>query len=732
VPQPDGVEAAEASSARLALLGDRVRLALWCPISGATVLALIGPFWGASFWPTLVIPAFLIAGLFGVHVLLRRADSERAVVGLGLFALALTCFATAATTIWMTGGVGLQPIWTGLAISVGAFIPWGARAQALGGVLLLTAYSVSMALAGTWAHSRTEAVALFLVVAASIAIARETERSHRLGRQELAKRRRRERALREKQDEVEQQRAFLRQVIDINPQLVFAKDRGGRFTLANETVADLYGTTVDNLIGKTDADFNPHTEQVEHFRRDDNAVMDAGCEKRIPEEIITDAHGQVRWLDTLKRPIVGADGKVNQILGVATDITERKRAEQLLLEEADVARTLADLGRETIGSLNHADMLDHLCSLYAQTLACDYTQLWLVDPKDGTLAAVAHFGESDDEWESLRVLRVPQDLIAGLLQAAVDRDVVVLAPSTRHDLVSPLLDDINPGAFIVTMMLRRGGEILGILAAMYRQRREALSPREERIAAGIGQLATLALQNANLMKALERATQVKSEFVATMSHELRTPLNVIIGYKDLLLDDMAGALSAEQREWLERIGANAHELHTMVTHTLDLSRLESGDMPVHFEPVCVADVVDAIEMEIKGARIKPDVELLSVIPDDLPTLQTDERKLKVILRNLVINAFKFTERGHVQISAVALDGMARISVYDTGMGIDREVLPYVFDPFRQANHEIGARFGGVGLGLHIVRRLVELLHGSVSVESELGRGTVFHVHLPLG
>ncbi len=133
-------------------------------------------------------------------------------------------------------------------------------------------------------------------------------------------------------EELAAQRAFLRQVIDLNPSFIFAKDRAGRFTLVNQAVADNYGTTVEALIGKTDADFNPDPEEVEHFRRDDLEVMDTQREKIVPEEIITDASGRQRHLHTIKRPIVGPDGTANQMLGVATDITARKRLEEQLAQ----------------------------------------------------------------------------------------------------------------------------------------------------------------------------------------------------------------------------------------------------------------------------------------------------------------------------------------------------------------------------------------------------------------
>jgi PAS domain S-box-containing protein len=132
------------------------------------------------------------------------------------------------------------------------------------------------------------------------------------------------------EQELAEQRGFLRQVLDINPSFVFAKDREGRFTLVNQAVAEAYGTTVDGLIGRTDADFNPNAQEVASFRRDDLEVMDTRREKLIPEEVITDAAGRRRWLQTVKRAILGQDGAAHQVLGIATDITERKRAEEAL------------------------------------------------------------------------------------------------------------------------------------------------------------------------------------------------------------------------------------------------------------------------------------------------------------------------------------------------------------------------------------------------------------------
>jgi diguanylate cyclase (GGDEF)-like protein/PAS domain S-box-containing protein len=139
---------------------------------------------------------------------------------------------------------------------------------------------------------------------------------------------------RQSRQKLEEQRRFLRQVVDINPNLIFAKDQEGHFTLVNQTVADIYGTTVENLIGKRDADFNPNFHEVEAFQHDDNEVIQTLQQKVIPEEVITDSTGKVRYLQTVKRPLlIGETGEV-QVLGVSTDISDRKHAESQLLHNA--------------------------------------------------------------------------------------------------------------------------------------------------------------------------------------------------------------------------------------------------------------------------------------------------------------------------------------------------------------------------------------------------------------
>jgi signal transduction histidine kinase len=217
-----------------------------------------------------------------------------------------------------------------------------------------------------------------------------------------------------------------------------------------------------------------------------------------------------------------------------------------------------------------------------------------------------------------------------------------------------------------------------------------------------------------------------------MSHELRTPLNVIMGYGDLLREGEFGSISSEQREILQRIDTSARQLLELINATLDLSRLEGGKFILERAPVSVDDVVGAVDAETRDLQQKPGVSVTWHVAPRLPRVYTDPLKLKVVLKNLVANALKFTEHGDVAIRAVRRAGGVEIAVSDTGIGIPPDTQAIIFEPFRQAERSMTRRYGGVGLGLYIARRLVDLLGGTISVESDVGRGSTFRVRLPGG
>jgi signal transduction histidine kinase len=254
-----------------------------------------------------------------------------------------------------------------------------------------------------------------------------------------------------------------------------------------------------------------------------------------------------------------------------------------------------------------------------------------------------------------------------------------------------------------------------------------------RIADGIAQLASLALQHARIVEELDAANRLKSEFVAMMSHELRTPLNAIIGYGDLLLEGAFGELSDEQGEVLGRQQRASRDLLRLIADILDLSRLESGRATLRVEPIAPAHLFEEVDAETRHLQRPHEVAVHFAAEPDLPRLLTDGAKLKVVLKNLLGNALKFTERGSIEVRARACDAAGiEIAVADTGIGIPDEHVGAIFEPFRQVQAATPHGQGGVGLGLYIVRRVVEILGGSVTVESAVGKGSRFRVWLPTG
>jgi signal transduction histidine kinase len=233
-----------------------------------------------------------------------------------------------------------------------------------------------------------------------------------------------------------------------------------------------------------------------------------------------------------------------------------------------------------------------------------------------------------------------------------------------------------------------------------------------------------------LYEASQAANRLKSEFVATMSHELRTPLYIILGYTELLLDGEFGGTSPQQATTLRLIDKRGRELLDLINSTLDVNRLETGKIPLELKEVDLRDLIAAVQTETRELLEKEHVNVVWDSGSALPLLQTDPAKLKIVLKNLVRNAVKFTERGNVVVRARSAEDGVEIAVSDTGIGIPPEFMPHLFEPFRQADGSDTRRYGGVGLGLFIVRRLVDVLGGDVSVESEPGRGSIFRVRLP--
>ncbi|HEX7888617.1 MAG TPA: ATP-binding protein [Ramlibacter sp.] len=270
-----------------------------------------------------------------------------------------------------------------------------------------------------------------------------------------------------------------------------------------------------------------------------------------------------------------------------------------------------------------------------------------------------------------------------------------------------------------------------LASALEESRRESHDLRMELEETNRGVLALYAELDAQADQ-LRQATELKSRFLAYMSHEFRTPINSIRSITRLLLDRVDGPLTGEQERQVNFIQQNATEFAEMVDDLLDLGKVEAGRVeisPAWFEMV---DLFSALRGMFKPVLTNPAVNLIFEEPQGVNKLYTDDRKLSQILRNYISNALKFTPKGEVRVSA-RLESESRVtfSVADTGIGIAPEFHHALFEDFAQVRSPLQKRLRGTGLGLSLSKKLAELLGGTVGVESEPGKGSVFSVTIPM-
>ena len=405
---------------------------------------------------------------------------------------------------------------------------------------------------------------------------------------------------------------------------------------------------------------------------------------------------------------------------------QKQRQQQKALYDLNVAIT-STLDLTSVLST----LLDQIFVLFP---SCATTISW-INKQSGALEVIAH-----RNLEDANVTQVERATEEGLPLIVVNRQSPLVISNAQLDprTTNPEFLRRHRLFSYLGLPLIAKGETLGVLSFYTKEERD-FKPEETDFLIALVNQAAIAIYNSRLYEQtrnqaleLEKSNKIKDEFLGVMSHELRTPLNIIMNYAEVLRMGTFGEISDDQKRGMEKIHSHAGNLLILINGILEITKIEGGTVTLQKERFNLADFVSENRSDYMTPREK-DLTLKWDYPSDLPTIVSDRIKLKQILTNLINNAIKFTEQGSVIISVQILNGgqVLELKVTDTGTGIPDEMLPCVFEKFRQIDSTMTRNHSGAGLGLYIVKNFVELLEGTISVESKVGEGSTFTVRLPV-
>jgi signal transduction histidine kinase len=436
--------------------------------------------------------------------------------------------------------------------------------------------------------------------------------------------------------------------------------------------------------------------------------------------------------------LLGANAQLQRANDVLkNEIIERKRAQEEVSRQHRRISSLHEIGAAINSTLDQKLLLDALFAKVKALLPYSAVSVCWYYPELGRLVSIAERNLTS-ETSRRRVAPGVHSPALQLSEMLVKEEDSLVIEDADIDARSGLCDLLQPDGWkgFVGLPLSVEGKVLGALAFYLREPHQ-FPPEEVEFLATLASQVAIAIFNSVLYDnsrkqaiVLEKAIHAKDEFLNVMSHELRTPLSVIGGYAQAMSAGVVGEMSPEQQEITEKIIVQSNELLRMINEILQVGSLQAGSVQPYLQNTHVKDLFSDLQNTF-DALPKRSIDLNWDIPEHMPVVKTDGDKLKHVLQNLVHNAMKFTENGSVTVSARCFDEYIEIAVKDTGIGIEKEKLPVIFDMFRQVDSSKTRSHGGVGVGLFIVKKYVDLLNGRIEVQSIPGRGTTFMLRVPV-
>jgi signal transduction histidine kinase/CheY-like chemotaxis protein len=496
------------------------------------------------------------------------------------------------------------------------------------------------------------------------------------------------------------------------------------YTYLNPVTAKQLGLPPEEILGRTLLEMLPGLDQTP-FWKAFCRVADTGQSDSY--EAPYSEHG---WQGWFRNTVVSLG---DEIAVTYSDISDRRRAEESI-------RFLAEASSILAGSLDYDTTLASVARLAVPTIA-DWATVDMLMP-DGRLRrlAVAHVDPRKVELAHDVERRFPTDMDAqaGIANVLRTGKAELVPEITDAHLVASIKDAELLGIIralglrsTICVPLRSTGRVVGAMTLFSAESNRRYTEEDLRLAEDIARRASMAIENAVLYRAAEEANRSKDDFLAMVSHDLRAPLNAIVGWVQML---RAGGLSdARRAHALEVVERNARAQSQLIEDLLDVSRIVSGKLRVDAQPVDLGVVVEAAIETVRPAATGKGVALLHDVEPGTASVMGDPERLQQVVWNLLANAVKFSSRGmSVRVTVRRVAELVEVVVRDEGQGIEAGFLPYVFERFRQADTSASRPTGGLGLGLAIVRNLVELHGGTVTAASDgIGRGATFTVSLPI-
>jgi PAS domain S-box-containing protein len=527
------------------------------------------------------------------------------------------------------------------------------------------------------------------------------------------------------------ERSLLYNIINAVTDPILLTDTEGRLLIANQRALTLFAASEEESEGRRGA--VRMNNMLLSSALSSKAIEETGAARR--ELLLVNPADGTDLVFELLSTITHDPRQGSGVVSILRNVTDLRRASEEIEENYRRLRIAEVQARAESDRLNL--IIDSVADPIVVTDAGGATSL-MNEPAERLFTVPVRASALEQRWVQANDAHF-SSFIAGMLVSADQRRVGEIA------LIDPKLGEPLPVEAIAGKILSDHGELNAVVTLLhdrreaiekgklYEQLKEASDELERRIQAATSDIAH---QNELLRRQaieLEQASALKSQFLANMSHEFRTPLNAMLGYTSMMLQGVAGPLEPAAKRHLSRVESNGRHLLTIINEILDISRIEAGRMPLQVTRFDVPQLVAEVKSELEPIILRSKLALTVDLPKDLPPMMSDRQKVKQILLNLLSNALKFTHQGRITISARRndRDRTLALSVVDTGIGIAPADQGKIFEDFRQLDNSPTRAYGGTGLGLSICRRLAQMLDGNITLRSQVGKGSVFTLVLPI-